>query len=114
MWLVTTFGFFSVVEKPWDRETGTLTIRARARDDLEALKATYLPGLSEIREDPTADYRFRAQGQREQVAAAFAQAIRDIDYDNFKSAVGERQGHRRAAIYHSVWGALYRIQTDRP
>ena len=35
MWLVTTNGFYSIVRKPWDREAGTLTVRARARSDLE-------------------------------------------------------------------------------
>jgi hypothetical protein len=31
MWLLTVFGFFSIVEKPDDRQAGTVTIRARVR-----------------------------------------------------------------------------------
>lgn len=37
MWVVTDFGFFSVVQKPGDAEAGTLTVRARVRGDLEAV-----------------------------------------------------------------------------
>jgi|WetSurMetagenome_2_1015567.scaffolds.fasta_scaffold455993_2 hypothetical protein len=113
MWLVTTFGFFSVVEKPWDRATGTLTVRARAREDLEALKARYLPGLGEVAEDEAADYRYRSQAPREQVVDAFARAVREIDYDNFKEAILSRQGWSRERIYHDAWRAFLAIQKTR-
>jgi hypothetical protein len=111
MWLITTTGFFSIVEKPWDRAPGTLTVRARAREDLEALKAGSLPELGEIAEDADADYRYRAQAPREAVVRAVAAEARGIDYDNFKSAVAARQGRQRADVYHRVWDALYRIQS---
>lgn len=112
MWLFTTSGFYSIVEKPWDRDTGTLTVRARVAADLEHLRKGSLPELGPTVEDPTADYRFRAQAPREAVALAMARLARDLDYDNFKSAVGRRQGHRRADIYHRVWGAAQRLQQD--
>ena len=41
MWLFTTIGFFSVVEKPIDDEHGTtpmLAVRSRVPGDLEALR----------------------------------------------------------------------------
>jgi hypothetical protein len=110
MWLVTTFGFYSVVCKPWDRGKQTLTVRARAREDLETLRAKYLPALGEIAEDESADYRFRAQAPREDVARAFAEAVRDIDYDNFKAAITERMGFARERIYHDAWRAFLAIQ----
>ncbi len=110
MWLVTTFGFYSVVSKPWDRGPQTLTVRARAREDLETLQAKYLPTLGEITEDEAADYRFRAQAPREDVARAFAEAVRDIDYDNFKAAITERMGFARERIYHDAWRAFLAIQ----
>lgn len=50
MWIITPLGFFSIVQKPGDVPTGTLTIRARVRSDLEALKAAVLPGLGKITE----------------------------------------------------------------
>ena len=110
MWLVTTFGFYSVVEKAWDREDKTLTVRARAREDLEALRDRYLPGLGEIAEDESADYRFRARAPRDRVVEAFAEAVRDIDYDNFKDAISRRQGWARERIYHDAWQAFLAIQ----
>jgi hypothetical protein len=110
MWLITTTGFYSIVEKPWDKETRTLTVRARARRDLEALRATGLPELGEIQESETADYRFRAQAPRAAVARAAQQQVDAIDYDNFKSAVGRRQGAGREQIYHRTWDSLYEIQ----
>jgi hypothetical protein len=45
MWLITPIGFFSIVRKPDDQRVGTLTVRARERGDLEALRGLYLPGL---------------------------------------------------------------------
>lgn len=113
MWLVTTFGFYSVVEKPWDRDRQTLTVRARAREDLDTLRGRYLPTLGDIVEDESADYRFRAQAPREEVVQAFAEAVRHIDYDNFKNAITERQGWARERIYHDAWRAFLAIQ-QRP
>jgi hypothetical protein len=110
MWLVTTFGFYSVVCKPWDRGKQTLTVRARAREDLETLRAKYLPALGEIAEDESADYRFRAQAPREDVAKALAEAVGDIDYDNFKNAISQRMGWARERIYHDAWRAFLAIQ----
>lgn len=113
MWLITTTGFYSIVEKPWDWDAGTLTVRARARVDLEALRSNGLPELGEVREDGTADYRFRAQAPRAAVIRAVAAQVEAIDYDNFKSVVGKRQGSARARVYHDVWDALYQIQSPR-
>lgn len=110
MWLITTTGFYSVVQKPWDRKLGTLTVRARAKTDLEALRADSLPELGEVLEDADADYRFRAQAPKAAVARAAQAQVSAIDYDNFKSAVGKRQGRERAHIYLDVWGALRQIQ----
>ena len=110
MWLVTTFGFYSVVQKPWDRDPQTLTVRARDRGDLETLREKYLPTLGEIAEDESADYRYRAQAPREDVVKAFAEAVRDIDYDNFKAAITDRMGWARERIYHDAWRAFLAIQ----
>jgi hypothetical protein len=110
MWLVTTFGFYSIVRKPWDRDRQTLTVRARAREDLVTLREKYLPTLGDIAEDESADYRFRAQAPGDDVAKAFAEAVRDIDYDNFKTAITERMGWARERIYHDAWRAFLAIQ----
>ena len=64
MWLITSVGFFSIVEKPSDVAAGTLTVRARMRSDLQASKAAHLPSLRPIRESTDTDYRLRATEPR--------------------------------------------------
>lgn len=113
MWLITTTGFYSIVEKPWDKKDGTLTVRARAKADLDGLRAAGLPELGDVKEDTDADYRFRAQAPRAAVSRAVQTQVDAIDYDNFKSTVGKRQGAERAHVYRDVWDALYQIQSAR-
>jgi|GEM_PF-206345 len=112
MWLITSVGFFSVVQKPGDQENGTLTVRSRVRSDLAALKKHYLPGLGAIHESFDTDYRFRAVAPRTEVSAAMARMVDAIDYGNFKSEVAKQQGHKRAGLYHQVWDVLYQLQNS--
>jgi 8-oxo-dGTP pyrophosphatase MutT (NUDIX family) len=112
MWILTPIGFFSIVRKPEDRYRGTLTVRARVRGDLEALRDRYLPTLEAIDDDPDRDYRFRATAPRGDVTAALAQLAEEIDYDDFKSTVASRQGDARAKVYGDVWWTLRDLQDD--
>ncbi len=114
MWLITPVGFFSVVRKPGDAKNKTLTVRARVREDLEALKTGFLPELGEIAESSTNDYRFRAVAPKAAVAKAMAKLVDDLDYPNFKSEVAKKQGQARAGVYHDVWDVLYRLQKRGP
>ena len=107
MWLITNFGFFSIVQKTGDRD---LTIRSRVKGDLEALRKKYLPGLGEITKSDVTDYRYRAKVSSAELAEAMGKIIRDITYDNFKNCVAEQQGHKRAHIYHKVWGDLIGLE----
>lgn len=108
MWILTTRGFLSVVAHR--EEPGCVLVRARRREDLEALREQ-LPDL-ELREDRAADYRWRTTLTRESWAAALARLAGQIDYDNFKSAVARRQGAERAAPYGRVWAELRSLQGD--
>lgn len=110
MWLVTDFGFFSVVQKPGDAEAGTLTVRARVRGDLEALRSRYLPTMGPVRESKATDYRFRARAPRAAVAAAMALAIERIEYANVKARIRKTQGPARERVLHDVWAALLPLQ----
>ena len=110
MWLITPTGFFSIVQKPTDVAANTLTVRARVRQDLETLREQYLPGLGEIGESRSNDYRFRAVAPRAEVAAAMAAMVNGIEYPNFKSQVAKAQGRARSNLYHDVWDVLYRLQ----
>ena len=92
MWLITPVGFFSVVQKTGDIAADTLTVRARVRGDLDALREQYLPGLGEVQESKTNDYRLRAVAPRAEVAAAMASMVDQLQYSNFKSQVAKVQG----------------------
>ena len=114
MWLLTTFGFFSIVQKPGDRATGMLTVRARVRGDILSLRSKYLPGLGEIQATPDGDYAWRARVAKEELAAALGRIALDIDYANFKSEVAERMGYAREQVYHEVWETLAGLQQPDP
>lgn len=110
MWLVTTFGYFSIVQKNSDKAAGTLTIRARVRRDLELLQQRYLPDLGPIDDSSGADYRYRAKAKREDVAKAFAAAILDVQYSNMKAEIACQQGLPRERICSEAWQVLRRLQ----
>lgn len=110
MWLITNFGFFSVVEKPGDRKDGQLTVRARVRADLETLRDRYLPELGAIQADAGTDYKYRARVSRNALAHATARIVADIDYGNFKGSVQQHQGTERYHVYGQVWSALNTLQ----
>ena len=110
MWLITNFGFFSVVQKPRDRDAQTVTIRSRVNKDLETLKERYLPQMGPILEGAGTDYEYRATAERSEFANALLQIGLDIDYDNFKNSVAKNQGHERENLYHKIWNVLYKLQ----
>ena len=114
MWLVTTFGYFSIVQKNSDKAEGTLTIRARVRGDLETLKQRYMPRMGEIDDSSGADYPYRVKARRVDVAKAFAQAILDMKYSNMKAEIAAQQGPERERICSEVWMQLRRFQELDP
>ena len=111
MWLFTTVGFFSIVRKPG---TAYLTVRARARGDLENLRARYLADLSPSFALPASDYPWRATVTHEAFARAAAAMVMDVTYDNFKDQVRKTQGSARAHAYHDVWAAVGNLKDGNP
>jgi hypothetical protein len=110
MWIFTTFGFFSVVQKkPTD---DFLTVRARDPKDLDRLRER-IPELGST-EIKGGDYCCRARLSRPAFAAGLAAIASEISYDNFKNAVQRSMGSDRARIYHDVWAAAHRIQQQKP
>ena len=70
MWLMTNFGFFSIVKKEGE---DYLTVRARAKQDLLNLKKQYLPVVGAIEVSDYTDYRYRVRVPRE----VFAEALKE-------------------------------------
>ena len=109
MWLFTPFGFFSVIQKP---DEANLQVRARVKEDLEALRDRYLPEIDNIIETPHGDYRYRALVTHEAFARAAAGIVKDLHYPNFKNEVARQQGGDRAHRYAEIWSILYQLQAD--
>ncbi len=109
MWLMTNIGFFSAVQKPG---TDFLTVRARVKGDLDALREQYLPTLSKTIGHAGTDYPWRATVSHEDFAQALGKIAQNIDYDNFKNEVARRQGKTRSHRYSRVWHALYGMGDD--
>lgn len=103
MWIMTTFGFFSVVQKVG---TKNLTIRARVGADLDRLRDRYLPNLSPTKTTPSNDYRYRATVDHVEFAGAMSKIVEDVTYSNFKSEVARAQGLPREKVYAEVWSVL--------
>lgn len=111
MWLMTRFGFFSVVQKNDDSH---LTIRARVKSDLDRLRRHYLPQLSETVGHGGTDYPWRAAAAKKDFAEAMKRIAEDIEYPNFKNEVSLSLGSGRAHRYGKVWTALADMPEDLP
>ena len=77
MWIFSTIGFFSVVAHADD--AGTIVIRARVREDLDALRRHHLPDL-EIGPGGGGGYPFCAMVSRDEWEHAAQQMALAIDY----------------------------------
>ena len=122
MWLFTQYGFFSTVcaregdgshGKPVD--PGRIMIRGRCRGHLEALQNRF-PGVladQEIFETATTDYRYRMFVPKQTWQQVLASLIEEMDYDNFKSRVADRQGRGGTGYEHAlhdVWETMHGLQ----
>jgi hypothetical protein len=109
MWLFTTIGFFSVVQK---RGELGLTVRARVATDLDRLRERYLPELSATVRRGDTDYPYRGTITHADFARGLAKIGGDIHYGNFKSEVARKMGRKREAVYHKVWSALTELENE--
>lgn len=110
MWLFTTIGFFSVVQKKPDDTF--LTVRARVASDLENLRRRYMPTLSPTSTKGGSDYPYRATISHRDFGAGLAQIGQDIQYSNFKSEVAKVMGRQRSDLYHRVWDVMFELQRE--
>ena len=110
MWIFNSCGFFSIVEKAEDQGANKLTIRARVREDLVALRNRYLPELESITSDTNLDYPHRACIGRAAFAEGMKRMAEEVDYPNFKQKTFESMGANRARIYGKVWRDLMELE----
>jgi hypothetical protein len=115
MWVFTIDGFYSAVEHRDDR--AMLMVRCRSKADADRLAIRLLNVMStppEVRHTPEGDYAYRVSIPREAWAWYLWQSSFDIDYPNFKDAVYERRGGRRAHLYGDVWATMLALQYPVP
>jgi hypothetical protein len=112
MWIMTLDGFFSVVQKPRQRETAMLTVRGRSRDDLVRLTRRLKIQRKIYQAWESQDYEWRIMLRKEQWAKYLALMAQSIEYDNFKHEIA-LMDPERSAVYSRIWGILHGI-SDRP
>ena len=122
MWLFTQYGFFSAVcaragagSRDDAVDEGRVMVRARLRAHLEGLKLRFPEDLGgvEIIETPDADYRYRLFMVKSVWVKVVAVLSEELDYDNFKSKVGQNidaVGGEYERSLHDVWDTMQRLQ----
>ena len=103
MWLFTSSGFISIVEKDADH----LAVRARDVLSLSCLAQSY--GV-EIRSTPTADYPYRIFITKDQFKNWLSNQPGQIDYKNFKSQVSITRGKKFVHALHEVWSVMHLVE----
>jgi hypothetical protein len=100
MWVFLNDAFLSIVAHR--TKPDTLLVRARLKGDIER---TF--GQAKVWTDAEADYLYRAEVDRNVVALRLSEAIKGIEYPNFKSSVKDTDRHD---AYLDVWSAMYSEQ----
>lgn len=114
MWIFTTTGYISAVENQEDKRT--LILRARVKNDLVRFKTQYMNDLAGAQGAITFhrynDYPYRLIVDKASFQVGLMNAVLDIDYKNFKSAVAKVQGHERSTIYSRIWAVLIKLEVN--
>ena len=98
MWLCTKLGFFSIVHK----SPSTFHIRARCREDLDALAAAAGTGTP-VPSFPGSDYPWRILCDPADLTRLFALMSASITYGNFKSAIASHPTQNdKLDAYHDI------------
>ena len=104
MWIGHNKGWLSIVEH--GDKPQPLLVRAREQGAILTLWPE-----SDLYEDMNADYPFRADILREEVADGLCNVTLNIDYDNFKGSVVDRKlGYAYDRVWNIMWtyGLEYR------
>jgi hypothetical protein len=110
MWIMTTAGMYSAVQKGED--PAVLTVRTRTRDAAQtaadALEMEFGESV-EITVGQGTDYPYRFEVSRENFAHWVAYEIRNfLDYDNFKNAAAACNGAESGYVngLSKTWAAM--------
>ncbi len=104
MWLFTDEGFFSAVAHR-DVENA-LMVRARVRADLVNLTKRLGVSEDEISDVFPSDYPYRLVVPRVLFVEMISDMLLNLDYDNFKNVVTQKQGRARHDLYMKVWSTM--------
>jgi hypothetical protein len=107
MWLYTKLGFFSIVHKPPCKKD-ELLVRARCREDLEALSKKLSQNSNfdgTIIESEDSDYSYRMVVPRSILATFMAGLMETLDYRNFKATIPYNDQARHEA-YFKCWEVM--------
>jgi hypothetical protein len=106
MWLMTKYGFYSIVQK----KPGEFHVRAQVRADLDALKGA-VDLEAEVNTSKSTDYRYRMVVDKAAVCKVMAVLDESIDYDNFKSHIAATPTQRaKLHAYYNIWEAMFHLQ----
>lgn len=110
MWIYTDTGFVSLVVNKNDHNL--LQVRSRLAEDITSIfpdaKVFIING---------ADYRYRADVRRAEVAVIMAEKVMNMDYtSHFKDVALQRSkpAEGRSTAYYAVWGAMGKLQDYAP
>ena len=110
MWLMTTYGFFSVAQS--QHKPSLLMVRARTKKHLKNLKKRFTQlHHCRIKKTQLIDYRFRIFVKRKVWIKISAELASEIDYSNFKNQVKEVSNDQRYLnALHTVWSTMFDLQ----
>lgn len=105
MWVFLNDAFLSIVahrDKP-----DVLLVRARFEGDLQRVFPDH---ADQVQRTPAADYLFRVEVPRDEVALMLALSATAIDAPNFKASIREPW---RAKVCSDVWNVMWNAQNQR-
>ena len=115
MWIFTTTGFLSVVQKSdpeLPEDPNVLCARGRRLGDLEELQDYIVEshGVTvPIQQSMVTDYEYRMYVSRDQFKSFVSHRINELDYNNYKSEC-QKKGWVGSALecLHEIWDSVYR------
>ena len=101
MWLMTKFGFYSIVKKDSD----VYQVRSREKKDVENLVQNVPILNANIIETSNSDYAVRILVGQDDLHKILSFLGETLDYSNFKNEIGMTtdQAHKP---YHEVWQVM--------